>query len=116
MAFDKVKENIDDIKVNTRSFVDANLDYFTLLGFKITTKASSLIVKIILLSLFLLLSLIFLSFALAYAIGIWIENNALGFLIVGGIYILISLILYFKGGNFIDRPMIKTFSEIFFND
>ena len=116
MAFEKVKENIDDIKVNTKSFVDANLDYFTLLGFKITTKASSLIIKIILLSLFLLLSLIFLSFALAYAIGTCIESYALGFLIVGGIYILISLILYFKGGSFIDKPMIRTFSEIFFND
>ena len=116
MSIDKVKNNIDDIKLNAKSYIDSNIDYFTLLGFKITTKASSFIIKIILLSLFLLLSLTFLSFSFAFAIGTWIDSYAIGFLIVGSIYILISLLLFFKGGSFIDKPMLKTFSDIFFND
>nr|WP_317632048.1 phage holin family protein [uncultured Flavobacterium sp.] len=116
MSINNIKDNIEDIKVHTKQYIDTNIEYYTLLGFKITTKASSFLIKIVLLSLFLLLSLMFLSFAIAFAIGNWVDSYSLGFLIVGGIYLLISLILFYKGGRFIDKPMLKTFSEIFFND
>lgn len=113
---DGVKENLSEIKGNVKKYIETNIDYFQLWGFKITTRALSLLLKVFLLSLFLLLSLILLSFALAFAIGEHFQSYTLGFASVGVIYILVSLILYFFGRAFIDSTVIRKFSDIFFKD
>lgn len=111
-----IKDKFSEIKSEAKAFLDTNLDYYQLLGFKISSRALGLILKIFALTLFLSIGLLFLSFAAAFAIGHSLQNNTLGFLIVGGIYIVIAYLVYVFRKSLIDIPILKKFSDIFFND
>ncbi|UYW00978.1 hypothetical protein K5I29_10815 [Flavobacterium agricola] len=116
MAFEEIKENIADLKENSKQYLDASVEYYSLLGFKITAKAAILLFKCIVLSLFGLLSLLLLSFAAAYAIGQCFTNYAIGFVIVGVFYLVVIMFLYFYGSKLFEKPIIKALSEIFYKD
>jgi hypothetical protein len=79
-------------------------------------KSMTLILKITLMVLFLLMVLLFCSIAGAFAIGTYLGSNALGFLTVGGIYLLFTLLVFLFKDKIIERPILEKFSEIFFND
>lgn len=113
---EEIKDNFTEIKSEAKAFLDTNLDYYQLLGFKITSRALGLILKIFAITLFLSIALIFLSFAAAFAIGHALHNVTYGFLIVGGIYILLAVFVYVLRKTLIDIPILKKFSDIFFND
>ena len=63
----------------------------------------------------LIIVFVFFSIAAAIAIGQALGNMAYGFLIVGGFYLLLSLIAYLLKEK-IEKPIIEKFSEIFYND
>lgn len=116
MAFNEdLKNNLHEMKSEAKSFLDANIDYYSLLGFKVVSKATGFIFKIFALSLFAVLSLFFLSFAAAFAIGKALDSNTFGFLIIGGFYIVVALIVYLMRKVMIDIPILKKFSRIFFD-
>jgi hypothetical protein len=60
--------------------------------------------------------LLFCSFALAYAIGDHLDSYPLGFLVVGGIYLLATGLLFLVRDKIVEGPLLEKFSEIFFND
>ena len=112
---EEVKTNLHEMKSEAKNFLETNIDYYSLLGFKVASKATGFILKIFALSLFAVLALFFLSFAAAFAIGKALDSNTLGFLIVGGIYIVALLIVYVIREAIIDLPILKKFSKIFFD-
>ena len=112
---EEVKEHLQDMKSEAKAFLDANIDYYSLLGFKIVAKATGFILKIFTLSLFVAMALLFLSFAAAFAIGRMLDSNTYGFLIVGGLYIITAIIIYNMRKAIIDIPVLKKFSKIFFD-
>lgn len=112
---EELDTNFEDIKSEAKSFINTNIDYYHLWAFKVTTKASGLVLKIFVLSLLMLLALLFLSFAAAYALGAVLNNITYGFLAVGGIYVLLSFIIAYFRKQILDPLVIKKFSDIFFN-
>lgn len=116
MAFEEIKEDITEIKDNTKKYIDSSIKYYTLLGFKITAKASILLFKSLILGLLLLLSLLLFSFAAAFAIGQYLESYALGFVIVALLFIVICIVFFFVGNKLLEKPLLKILSEIFFKD
>lgn len=117
MDFNKeLKEDFEKIKVDAKAYLDLNVEYFQLLGLKISCKAFSLILKIFLLALFLSIALLFLSIAGAFALGNLLESYTLGFLLVGVIYLLITLVIYLNRKKIIDIPVIKKLSEMFYEN
>lgn len=116
MSLDNFKEDLDNIQDNVKSYVDSNLAYYKLLGFKVTMKSLTLLVKFFIISVFLLLFLFFGSVAFAIFLGKYFENSAFGFLLVALLNLFIGLIFYFFKDKLIDKPMLEKFSEIFFND
>lgn len=113
---EEIKENFNEIKADARAFLDHNVDYYQLLGLKITSKAFGFILKIFLLALFLSIALLFISFAGAFAIGAALDSHTLGFLIIGGIYFIFSLLVYLLRRTLIDIPVVKKFSDIFYDN
>lgn len=103
------------MKSEAKTFLDANIDYYSLLGFKVVSKATGFLLKIFAISLFGALALLFLSFAAAFAIGRALDNNTYGFLIVGGFYILAAIIIFSLRKVIIDIPILKKFSKIFYD-
>ena len=62
---------------------------------------------VMILSLLGLMTLICISVAGASALGAWLSNTALGYLIFGCVYILILLIVYVKRHVWIERPLVR---------
>ncbi|MTG96542.1 MULTISPECIES: hypothetical protein [Myroides] len=116
MAFDEVKSEMTNIKENSEEFIKSTLDYYRLWGFKVSVKAGSIFMTLILVSLFSTLALLFISLFAAYAIGEAFNSTSTGFLIVGSFYILVSIIAYSFRKSLVERPLIKKLSEILFND
>lgn len=116
MAFEELKENAENIQDQTKVYLDSHLAYYKLWGFKVAMKSVTLIFKFTLILLCFSMVMIFGSFAAAYAFGALFESNALGFLAVGGIYLLFTILLFFLKDKVVEGPILEKFSEIFFND
>jgi uncharacterized membrane protein YagU involved in acid resistance len=116
MAFEEFQEQTDDIQKQVHLYVENSVAYYKLWGFKVAMKSATTILKFTLIALSLLMVLLFCSVAGAFAIGEAMNSHALGFLIVGGIYLLITGLLFLVKDKLIEGPILEKFSEIFFND
>lgn len=116
MAFNELKESTDELQVQIQKYVESTASYYKLWGFKVAMKSTVMIFKFALILLCVSMLLIFCSVSAAFAIGSALESNALGFLIIGGVYLLATIILLFIKDTFAEGKILKKFSEIFFND
>ncbi|OCB77402.1 competence protein [Flavobacterium crassostreae] len=116
MAFEELKNNAENIPEQLQSYIDSQVAYYKLQSFKVAMKSTTTIFKFVLLSLCFGMVLLFCSIALAFGLGEFFGNNAYGFLSVGGLYLVVTLILYLLKDQIIEGPILKKFSEIFFNN
>ncbi|MEG2100038.1 competence protein [Flavobacterium oncorhynchi] len=116
MAFEELKENTEKIQDQAKVYIDSHLAYYKLWGFKVAMKSTTLIFKFTLILLCFSMVLLFGSFAAAYAFGALFGSIALGFLAVGGIYLVFTVLLFFVKDKFVEGPILEKFSEIFFNE
>lgn len=117
MAFEELKENTENIQDQAKAYIENNIAYYKLKTFKLAMKSTSMIIKFILILLFTCLTLIFFSFALAFALSKYFESYTYGFLSVGGIYVIITGVIFFVNDKkLIEGTVLEKFSDIFFND
>lgn len=116
MAFDDIKEHTESIQDQAKVYFDSHLSYYKLWGFKVAMKSTTLIFKFTLILVCFSMVLLFASFAAAFAIGAALDSFAYGFLIVGGMYLLATVLLFFIKDKIVEGPILEKFSEIFFND
>ncbi len=116
MAFEELNENTERFQQDAKSFFETTLAYQKLKVFKLAMMSTSLIFKILLVSLGLSVFLLFCSLAAAFAIGEALNNNSLGFLILGGIYLFFTILIYSFRRKLIEGLILRMFSKIFFND
>ena len=116
MAFDELKENIEDIQESTKAYIDSSLAYYKLWGFKVAMKSTTLMLKFFLIALCLMIVLLFISIAGAMALGQLFDSYPLGFLAVAGVYLVLALLLFLVKDKIVEGPILEKFSEIFFND
>lgn len=116
MAFEEIKENAEDLRHQVISLLDTNLQYYKLLGLKIVAQSISGAIKGVALLILGLIILLFLSVAGAIGIGYWLDNFAYGFLIVGGIYILILLITMKVIDKKVEGTLLTSLSQKLFKD
>jgi ABC-type multidrug transport system fused ATPase/permease subunit len=116
MPFEKLKENAEEVQENAKAFIESNIAYYRLLGFKIAIKSTTMLLKIFLITICVVMVLLFFSIAGALAIGSSLNSNSLGFLIVGGIYLVLGLVIYLIKNKIVEKPIIDIFSDIFFDD
>jgi hypothetical protein len=116
MAFEELKNQSGRVQEETRAYIETTFAYYKLWGFKIAMKSATMTVKAVLVVLCITMVLLFGSVAAALAIGQALASNALGFLIVGGIYLLILLIIILLKDKIVEGPIIRKFSEIYFKE
>jgi hypothetical protein len=116
MAFEELKENTEDIQEQIQGYIQSNVAYYKLWGFKVAMKSTTMILKFTLIFLCFSMVLLFCSIAGAMAIGKYLDNYPLGFLIIGGTYLLITSLLFLIKDKIVEGPILEKFSEIFFND
>lgn len=116
MAFEELKENTENIQEQMHSFLESNVAYYKLRAFKLAMKSTTMILKFTLIFVCFGMVLLFCSIAGALEIGKYFDNNPLGFLIVGGIYLVTTGLLFTIRDKFFEGSVLEKFSEIFFND
>lgn len=116
MAFEELRESTQKIQEETRAYVESTVQYYKLWGFQFVMKSARTVVKLIVIGFFLMIAFLFGSLAAAIAIGDALDNSALGFLIIAGVYVLLVLLICFLRLRFIERPILRTCSKLFFND
>lgn len=116
MAFDELKENTQQIQEEAKAYLESTIQYYKLWGFKIMMKSTKMIVKVFLLSFFLMMFLIFGSISAALAIGEALESMWLGFLLVAGVYFILILLLLFVRSKLIERQILRKCSTILLHD
>ena len=115
MAFEELKENFTEAEASAKSYLESSHQFYKLKGFKVMMKAIVVFAKIASVSVMLVLALLFLSASAAFWAGEALGSNALGFLIVGGFYILIGIIIYLLRHH-LNKPLLKKFSEFYFDE
>jgi hypothetical protein len=113
MAFEEIKENAEDLKNQAKELFETNLKYYKLWAFKLFMKSTTMMLKMFLLAIMLLIVTIFFSTALAIALGYWFDNFAYGFLVVGFIYLIIAIVVYYVQDKIVEGPILAKFSKIF---
>jgi len=116
MAFEELKEHTEDIQKQAKEYIENSVAYYKLRGFKVAMKSTTMILKFALIAMCLTMVLLFCSMAAAFAIGEALSSYALGFLIIGGIYLVITVLLFLVKDKIVEGPILEKFSEIFFND
>jgi hypothetical protein len=116
MAFKELKENSEDIQKQTKEYIENSVAYYKLWGFKVAMRSTTMILKFTLIALSLSMVLLFCSVAGAFAIGRALDSYSLGFLIVAGIYLVFTVLLFLIKDKIVEGPILEKFSEIFFND
>lgn len=116
MAFDELKENKEEIQDQIHVYVKSNVAYYKLLGFKIAMKSTTIIFKFTLILMCFIMVLFFCSMAGALAIGNYLNNYPLGFLIIGVIYLVVTGLLFLIKERIFEGSIMEKFSEIFFKN
>jgi len=104
MALNELKETARTLPTEVESTVNSHLEYYKLYIFRIIA------------TLFLLIIAFFLACASAFAIGEWLGSEALGFAIMGLIFVLALLIIYKNRKGLIQKPILSKLSEIYFKE
>ncbi len=112
--FESVNDATGKMSDAGETYIKKTQEYFTLKVFQQLTISISLVAKAIIIGGMLFIALIFLAFAAAMAIGNWLQDGALGFVIVAGIFLIATAIIYFSRHH-INNKIIKTFSSKFFD-
>src|SRR6186713_1073006 len=106
MAFDKIKENSEDIQNQAQAYLEKSISYYKLWGFKVIMKSTTMILKFTLILLCVSMVLLFGSVAAALAIGNYFGSYAIGFLSVGGMYLIATILLFLIKDKVIEGPIL----------
>lgn len=112
--FDNFKDSADKGTDASKQFVTKTLEHTKLKAFQVTALTLSIIVKLFIIGSLAVLGFIFLAISSAIALGEYFNNIALGYLLVGLFFLIISLLIYFFRKYF-DKKVITSVSKIFFD-
>jgi ABC-type multidrug transport system fused ATPase/permease subunit len=115
MAFEEIKEHLSEADQDFRSYLETTKEYYHLKTFKVLMKGINALIKALLLGAISILALFMFSMAMAFGLGQLLENTFYGFLLVGIFYLLIGICVYIFR-NRLDGPMLRKFSEIYFDE
>jgi hypothetical protein len=101
--------NISRLGSHVKEYVNENLNLLTLNIYDRASKALSSLVSAIVFWVLIIFAILFISLGLAWWIGTRVDNPFLGFIIMGGIYILITVILIANKDRWIRIPVINFF-------
>lgn len=99
-----------------KEYVNMKLDSFTLKAVEDISIVSGKVILILIFTMLGVVILQLLGFALAYFIGEQLGSNALGFLIVGGVFVIALLVVFLMRKKLFTNSIVKLFINMFFNN
>ena len=115
MAFNELKESISEAEASVKSYIESSREFYKLKAFKMLMKGITGFAQAAFIAIAVVLALLFLSVSAGFFIGAELENTALGFLIVGGFYILVGILVFVFRRSLV-KPLMARFSELYFEE
>jgi|KNS7NT10metaT_FD_contig_31_568547_length_1272_multi_4_in_0_out_0_3 hypothetical protein len=110
--FQSLNNSSDSATELGKKYTKTSIEYVKLKSFYLSAKSLSLATKVLLIGGFCTLTIIFLAVSGAIALGSYLNNLALGFLLTACILFLIMLIIFILRKS-IDKKIIKNLSKKF---
>ncbi|TLP77277.1 phage holin family protein [Maribacter sp. ACAM166] len=114
MAFEEFKQDLSGLEADMRSYIEHSDEYLRLKIFKVLMHYITGIVKFLMIGTGFVFALLFLSFAACLAMSEALSSYLGGFLIVGGFYIVVAILLYLFRER-LNEPVIKKVSKYYFD-
>ncbi|WP_070097865.1 phage holin family protein [Nonlabens marinus] len=111
-----IKENFEDLSLTAQNYIESSIAYYRLDFFKKSMKVAIDSSHKLILAFFLLIALLFLSVALSIYLGDLVGNLALGYIIVGLFYIVITLLCAAFLKPVLRKIILRRASISYFND
>ncbi|WP_461533219.1 phage holin family protein [Sinomicrobium sp.] len=116
MSLHHISENAGELHKSSREFIEKTYEYFKLSVFKKFTKGATSMITFMIVGAILFGAMLLITFAIALFIGKWLDNLGLGFLILGGFYILIAIAIYYGFRKTIERKVLVKASKDFLDN
>ncbi|MGM0635517.1 MAG: phage holin family protein [Bacteroidota bacterium] len=113
---EKLHTHFDNITEDGRNYLESLVEYYKLDTFKKSAKATSALLRFIIVGGIFLLMFAFISIGIAILVGDLIGHLYVGFFIVAGVNLLLMIFMATKGRKIIDRLVLRIFSEIFVDE
>lgn len=113
-VFEHINQTSSQAVDKGEEYLKKSHEYYRLKIFQQLTSTVSLLVKAVAVGAFVLVGLLFLSISLAIAIGNALDSVSLGYLIVGGLFVIISVLIYLFRSS-INNKVIVSLSKTFFD-
>ncbi|SIR33407.1 phage holin family protein [Maribacter ulvicola] len=114
MAFEELKNDLIGIKTDMGSYLEHSNEYYRLKIFKVLSKNTTGILKLLLIGISSLFALLFLSFAACLWLSELMNSYFIGFIIVAGFYIILAIMLYIFREQ-LNKPVLKKLSKYYFD-
>ncbi len=111
-----ITDNFKEFTTATQDYIESSISYHKLDLFKKIMKGVVSGTYKLILSFFLLIALLFLSVALAIYLGELLDSLALGYLIIGLVYLVLMVVLTFFLKKFLEKNLLTKASAQFFNE
>ncbi|HZW77811.1 MAG TPA: phage holin family protein [Flavobacteriaceae bacterium] len=112
MFFKNLSGNLQDVVLRLEDFIETNLEYYKLRLFKVSMKTAVSLINLIIFGSLFLFVLIFLSIGFALWLGYILGHSFFGFLLIGGVFLLLFILMIAFGRKIIERKVIHFFSGI----
>lgn len=110
--FQQAKSLVKDI----REYVNTRVSQVKLTIAEKLSQLLSLVISVLMGALVFFMLWLLISIAGAIALGQWLNNLVLGFLLTAGIWLLVGFILWITRKHWLNRPIIHALMEVFFKD
>lgn len=113
-VFDSINETSNNAMDAGEKYLKSSHEYYKLKIFQQLSVSISLVFKAVIIAGLCIVGLTFLAIALAFYVGALLEDYALGFVIVGGLFFIVALICYFFRKH-ISNLVVRNLSDKFFD-
>lgn len=110
--FKNITNKLQEIVLRLEDFMESNIEYYKLRLFKATMKTVVSLVNLIIFGSLFLFVMIFLAIGFALWLGYLIGHSWAGFLIIGGFFLLLFVLMLLFGRKLIEGKILYHFSGI----
>jgi hypothetical protein len=115
MVLEDLKKDLTEAHTNVRSYLEKSEEYLELKVFKILMRFLIWGQQTVLVSLAVVFVLIFISLGISLALCEVLDSHYLGFIAVGGFYVVICFLVFIFRRK-LNGPMLRKFSTFYFDE
>ncbi|MCQ2050948.1 MAG: hypothetical protein MJY74_01895 [Bacteroidaceae bacterium] len=113
---DSINKLFSGLEEDSKALLENETDRLRLRTVRVLSVVLSALITYIFIALILLATLMFLTLALGQWLGVVLGNTALGYLIVGGIFLIILLVLLVSRSRLFINRFVSMFIKLFYSE